>query len=202
MTLVEKILARHLVRTPHTGCELVPGDGAFVRPHWRFIVDVYTGMARHLLHATLGPSFRVRDAASIVAFADHFSSPTRVRRTSRAICCRASACARGARAVHVRARPALARLSARRRRIGRHCHPIMAERYALPGQVVVGTDSHTPHSGALGCLAFGVGTTDMANAMVTGPAATIPQTLCVRLKAPSRRREPRTSSASALASED
>jgi 3-isopropylmalate/(R)-2-methylmalate dehydratase large subunit len=34
--------------------------------------------------------------------------------------------------------------------------------------VVVGTDSHTPHSGALGCVAFGVGTTDMANAFVTG----------------------------------
>jgi 3-isopropylmalate/(R)-2-methylmalate dehydratase large subunit len=47
-------------------------------------------------------------------------------------------------------------------------HAMVAERYALPGQVVVGTDSHTPHSGALGCAAFGVGTTDMANAFVTG----------------------------------
>ncbi len=47
-------------------------------------------------------------------------------------------------------------------------HAMMAEHYALPGQVVVGTDSHTPHSGALGCVAFGVGTTDMANAFVTG----------------------------------
>jgi 3-isopropylmalate/(R)-2-methylmalate dehydratase large subunit len=45
---------------------------------------------------------------------------------------------------------------------------MMAEHYALPGQLVVGTDSHTPHSGALGCVAFGVGTTDMANAFVTG----------------------------------
>ncbi len=48
---------------------------------------------------------------------------------------------------------------------------MMAERYALPGQLIVGTDSHTPHSGALGCLAFGVGTTDMANAFVTGAVA-------------------------------
>ena len=47
-------------------------------------------------------------------------------------------------------------------------HALMAERYALPGQLIVGTDSHTPHSGALGCVAFGVGTTDMANAFVTG----------------------------------
>jgi 3-isopropylmalate/(R)-2-methylmalate dehydratase large subunit len=44
----------------------------------------------------------------------------------------------------------------------------MVEHYALPGQLVAGTDSHTPHSGALGCVAFGVGTTDMANALVSG----------------------------------
>jgi 3-isopropylmalate/(R)-2-methylmalate dehydratase large subunit len=47
-------------------------------------------------------------------------------------------------------------------------HAMVAEQYALPGQLLVGTDSHTPHSGALGCVAFGVGTTDMANAFVTG----------------------------------
>ena len=47
-------------------------------------------------------------------------------------------------------------------------HAMMAEHYALPGQLGVGTDSHTPHSGALGCVAFGVGTTDMANAFATG----------------------------------
>ena len=47
-------------------------------------------------------------------------------------------------------------------------HAMMIERYALPGRIVVGTDSHTPHSGALGCFAFGVGTTDMANAFMTG----------------------------------
>src|SRR4029453_12565698 len=61
-------------------------------------------------------------------------------------------------------------------------HAMMAEHYALPGQVVVGTDSHTPHSGALGCVAFGVGTTDMANAFVTGAVRmTVPQTLRIQL---------------------
>ena len=61
-------------------------------------------------------------------------------------------------------------------------HAMMAEHYALPGQVVVGTDSHTPHSGALGCVAFGVGTTDMANAFVTGAVRlTMPQVLRVEL---------------------
>ena len=61
-------------------------------------------------------------------------------------------------------------------------HAMMAEHYALPGQLVVGTDSHTPHSGALGCVAFGVGTTDMANAFVTGAVRlTVPQSLRIEL---------------------
>ena len=72
----------------------------------------------------------------------------------------------------------------------------MAEHYALPGQLVVGTDSHTPHSGALGCVAFGVGTTDMANAFVTGAVRlTVPQSLRVELDGRAARRasRPRTS---------
>jgi 3-isopropylmalate/(R)-2-methylmalate dehydratase large subunit len=47
------------------------------------------------------------------------------------------------------------------------CHSVMLETYALPGQVVVGSDSHTPHVGAMGCLAFGIGTTDVFNAWIT-----------------------------------
>jgi 3-isopropylmalate/(R)-2-methylmalate dehydratase large subunit len=62
-------------------------------------------------------------------------------------------------------------------------HAMMAEHYALPGQLVAGTDSHTPHSGALGCVAFGVGTTDMANAFVTGAVRlTMPPVLRVELQ--------------------
>jgi 3-isopropylmalate/(R)-2-methylmalate dehydratase large subunit len=63
------------------------------------------------------------------------------------------------------------------------CHAVMAEQYALPGRLVVGTDSHTPHSGALGCLAFGVGSTDMASAMVTGRVRlTVPESLRIELE--------------------
>ena len=61
-------------------------------------------------------------------------------------------------------------------------HAMMAEMYALPGQLIAGTDSHTPHSGALGCLAFGVGTTDIANAMVTGAVRiTVPEVLRIEM---------------------
>src|SRR5690606_37134420 len=43
------------------------------------------------------------------------------------------------------------------------CHSKMLESYAEPGQLIVGTDSHTPHLGALGCIAFGVGTAAILN---------------------------------------
>jgi 3-isopropylmalate/(R)-2-methylmalate dehydratase large subunit len=43
----------------------------------------------------------------------------------------------------------------------------MLETYALPGQVNVGSDSHTPHVGAMGCIAFGIGTTDVFNSWIT-----------------------------------
>jgi 3-isopropylmalate/(R)-2-methylmalate dehydratase large subunit len=47
------------------------------------------------------------------------------------------------------------------------CHNAVVEDLALPGQLVIGTDSHTCMAGVLGCFAFGVGSTDMANAWYT-----------------------------------
>jgi 3-isopropylmalate/(R)-2-methylmalate dehydratase large subunit len=47
------------------------------------------------------------------------------------------------------------------------CHSKILEQHALPGQVIIGSDSHTPHSGAMGCLAFGVGTTAIFNSWLT-----------------------------------
>jgi 3-isopropylmalate/(R)-2-methylmalate dehydratase large subunit len=47
------------------------------------------------------------------------------------------------------------------------CHSVVLESYALPGQLIVGSDSHTPHSGAIGCIAFGIGTTDVFNSWIT-----------------------------------
>jgi 3-isopropylmalate/(R)-2-methylmalate dehydratase large subunit len=47
------------------------------------------------------------------------------------------------------------------------CHSIVLESYALPGQLNIGSDSHTPHVGAIGCVAFGIGTTDVFNAWIT-----------------------------------
>src|SRR6201988_2176508 len=47
------------------------------------------------------------------------------------------------------------------------CHSQILEGHAEPGQIIIGSDSHTPHAGAVGCIAFGVGTTAIFNSWIT-----------------------------------
>lgn len=175
-TLFEKIVERHAVATADTPPVPGVGEGGFVRADWRFIHEYYTGMCAHMLRAAFGDALALHEPQGIVAFEDHLSY---VHRSP----------------VHVTQGlvPDVRRLStAHRAFVERHglahhgylhaleagdpgnagsqgiSHAVMIERYALPGQLVAGTDSHTPHSGAVGCVAFGVGTTDMANAFVAG----------------------------------
>ena len=44
-------------------------------------------------------------------------------------------------------------------------HQVIFENYAVPGSMMIGTDSHTPNAGGLGMLAVGVGGADAAEAM-------------------------------------
>lgn len=49
------------------------------------------------------------------------------------------------------------------------CHQVLPEKgHVIPGEVVVGTDSHTCTHGALGAFATGIGSTDMAMVFATG----------------------------------
>src|SRR3954462_12893473 len=49
------------------------------------------------------------------------------------------------------------------------CHYVHIERYAKPGGILVGADSHTTTSGALGMIAIGAGGLDVAAAMAGYP---------------------------------
>src|SRR5512138_3173717 len=53
--------------------------------------------------------------------------------------------------------------------VGGICHQVLPENgYVRPGQVLVGTDSHTTTHGALGAFAFGIGATEMASVWALG----------------------------------
>lgn len=49
------------------------------------------------------------------------------------------------------------------------CHQVHFESFSVPGQLVLGTDSHTPLCGSAGMLAIGAGGLDVAVAMGGGP---------------------------------
>ena len=59
------------------------------------------------------------------------------------------------------------------------CHQVLPEKgHVVPGEVVVGTDSHTCTHGALGAFATGIGSTDMAMVFATGKLwFKVPETL-------------------------
>ena len=55
------------------------------------------------------------------------------------------------------------------------CHQLLAEGdWIHPGMLVLGTDSHTTTAGALGCLATGMGSTDILYTLVTGKTWLLP----------------------------
>ncbi|MFY9510442.1 MAG: aconitase family protein [Rubrivivax sp.] len=184
-TLFEKIVERHAWQP------MAVGDGGFVRADWRFIHEYYTGMAAWLLDSEFGAALALHEPQSIVAFEDHLSyvhrSPVHV----------AQGLVGGVLGLSRAHRAFGERFGLRQHgylEAGREAgdpgnrgsegisHAMMAETYALPGQLLVGTDSHTPHSGALGCVAFGVGTTDMAHAFATGRVRfTMPEVLRVEV---------------------
>jgi methanogen homoaconitase large subunit len=62
------------------------------------------------------------------------------------------------------------------------CHQHMAEGRVLPGEIVIGADSHSCTLGALGAFATGVGASDMAGIWVSGETwLRVPETILVTL---------------------
>src|SRR4029450_3355597 len=48
-------------------------------------------------------------------------------------------------------------------------HQVVLEQYAFPGELIIGTDSHTPNAGGLGACAVGVGGADAVEVMAGLP---------------------------------
>lgn len=174
MTLAEKIFARHYVvdlATDKIGVEAVkPGDSGFVQTDIRFSHEYVTPMSAIFFQKYVGENEKVKDPESIYFFRDHLTFLDDVMSAER----KAMGLLDVATQLKIKQED-----FAREQSITLHgelsdrkgseaiCHSKVLQSYALPGQVIIGSDSHTPHSGAIGCVAFGVGTTDIFNSWIT-----------------------------------
>ncbi len=172
MSLAEKIFARHMISSDGTvGVPAVkPGDTGFSRVDLRFSHEYVTPMASIFYEHYVGKDVPVNDASTIRFFRDHLTFLDEVISEEK-------------KKIGLLDLATQLKLKqedfARQQGIKLHgeladrkgsegiCHSVMLETYALPGQVNVGSDSHTPHVGAIGCVAFGIGTTDVFNSWIT-----------------------------------
>jgi len=172
MTLAEKIFARHMINDKgEVGVPSVkPGDTGFARADLRFSHEYVTPMAAIFFEKYVGKDAKVNDPSTILFFRDHLTFLDEViseekkklglldLATQLKLKQQDFAKKQGIR-LH-------GELTDRKGSEG-ICHSIVLESYALPGQLNIGSDSHTPHVGAIGCVAFGIGTTDVFNSWIT-----------------------------------
>ena len=193
MTLCEKILAAHAIVDASAGktgvAAVTPGDAFFARADVRFSHEYVTPMADALFRQGFGPDAKVSEPESVFAFRDHLTfldliMPRAHRDMGLDVQARKLATVQD----DFAARNGV-KLYGEVYRDGKLvgseaiCHNKVIEELALPGQLVMGTDSHTCMAGALGCFAFGVGSTDMANAWLTRDVrVTVPQTARFNLR--------------------
>ena len=169
MTVAEKILAAHVRQAGPRPAAVAPGDAGFVTVDLRFSHEYVTPMAAMFWDNAVGPDVPLTDGDSVLAFRDHLTLLADVTSGDPAAAGRLALAERLAAHQEAFARRVGIRLHGEVRGGGSEgiCHAIVLERYVMPGQVVLGTDSHPCHAGALGCLAFGCGTTEMFNAWFT-----------------------------------
>ncbi|MEM7446866.1 MAG: aconitase family protein [Myxococcota bacterium] len=189
MTLVEKIIASHAVVDPVRGvvgmASVAPGDALFVKTDVRFSHEYVTPMAAALFEDALGKEARVRDPESVYLFSDHLTHlHESISPEKKALGLLDQA--RGLARIQTEfSKKNGLRLYGELDEGGAEaiCHNAIVEDLALPGQLVTGTDSHSCMAGVLGAFAFGIGSTDMANAWFTGDVRlTVPETLRFELR--------------------
>jgi len=188
MTLAEKIFARHMLNSnvgagvparaaeqssagPEVEGEAVqPGDTGFARADLRFSHEYVTPMAAIFFERYVGKDARVNDPSSILFFRDHLTFLDEViSEEKKKLGLLDLATQLKLKQQDFAARQGIKLHGELKDRKGSEgiCHSIVLESYALPGQLNIGSDSHTPHVGAIGCVAFGIGTTDVFNSWIT-----------------------------------
>ncbi len=172
MTLSEKIFAHHMVKPDGgVGVDAVkPGDTGFVRTDLRFSHEYVTPMAAIFYEQFVGKGVPVNDASTVKFFRDHLTFLDEViSEEKRKIGLLDLATQLKFKQQDFAKAQGIQLHGELKDRKGSEgiCHSVMLETYALPGQVNVGSDSHTPHVGAMGCIAFGIGTTDVFNSWIT-----------------------------------
>jgi 3-isopropylmalate/(R)-2-methylmalate dehydratase large subunit len=149
MTVTEKILAAHAGRDRVSPGELVNARIDVIMGH-----DLSTPLAIHEMEA-IGAD-RVFDPDRIVLVPDHFTPNKDIRAAENCKRMRTFARQQGISHYYEVGEMGIA-------------HALLPEKgLVLPGDVVVGGDSHTCTYGAVGAFATGIGSTDLAAAMLTG----------------------------------
>ncbi|MEO7093082.1 MAG: aconitase family protein, partial [Polyangiales bacterium] len=177
MTIVEKIIAAHAIVDASKGKlgvpAVKPNDALFIRTDVRFSHEYVTPMAESLFRAGFGEDAKVTEPKTIFAFRDHLTfldliMPRAHRDMGLDVQAKKLAVVQ-----QTFADKQGIKLYGEVQRDGKTvgseaiCHNMVIEELGLPGDVITGTDSHTCMGGALGAFAFGVGSTDMANAWFT-----------------------------------
>jgi 3-isopropylmalate/(R)-2-methylmalate dehydratase large subunit len=172
MTVAEKIFARHMVNEKGgVGVAAVkPGDTGFAKADLRFSHEYVTPMAAIFFERYVGKDAKVNDASSIIFFRDHLTFLDEViSEEKKKLGLLDLATQLKLKQQDFAAKQGIKLHGELKDRKGSEgiCHSIVLESYALPGQLNIGSDSHTPHVGAIGCVAFGIGTTDVFNSWIT-----------------------------------
>ena len=172
MTLAEKIFARHMLndRGDVGVASVKPGDTGFARADLRFSHEYVTPMAAIFFEHYVGKDAQVNDPHSIIFFRDHLTFLDEVISEEKKKLGLLDLATQLKLKQEDFAKKQGIRLHGELKdRKGSEgiCHSIVLESYALPGQLNIGSDSHTPHVGAIGCVAFGIGTTDVFNSWIT-----------------------------------
>ena len=172
MTLAEKIFSRHMINeNGEVGVPQVkPGDTGFARADLRFSHEYVTPMAAIFFEHYFGKDAKVNDSSTILFFRDHLTFLDEViSEEKKKLGLLDLATQLKLKQQDFAERQGIRLHGELKDRKGSEgiCHSIVLESYALPGQLNIGSDSHTPHVGAMGCVAFGIGTTDVFNSWIT-----------------------------------